>query len=262
MVVGIIQARMGSSRLPGKVMMDLEGKPAIARAYARAARAESLDRVLIATGAAEEDDPIAAFCESQSIPCFRGHVTDVLDRMFHAAKENSAQIVVRITGDCPLIDPEVIDRCVQAFLTAHPPVDFVANRLPGHRTYPVGLDTEVCSFDALEQAWSKADQPYQREHVMPFIYEKPGRFRILCVDAQSDYSHLRWTLDTKEDLMLLREIYRRFDGRDTFSWLDVLALFEREPELSRLNAGVPQRTYQDEGTRFMGDKEERRSGDQ
>jgi spore coat polysaccharide biosynthesis protein SpsF len=182
--------------------------------------------------------------------------------MFQAAQKYEAQIVVRITGDCPLIDPEVIDQCVRVFLQAQPAVDFVANRLPGHLTFPVGLDTEVCSVEALKQAWSKADQPYQREHVMPFIYEEPGRFHVQCVDAQSNYSHLRWTLDTKEDLMLLREIYRRFDGRDTFSWLDVLALFEREPELSRLNAGVPQRTYQDEDTRFMGDKEERRSGDQ
>ncbi|TFH32140.1 MAG: spore coat protein, partial [Anaerolineales bacterium] len=177
-------------------------------------------------------------------------------------KENRAQIVVRITGDCPLIDPEVIDRCVQMFRQAQPPVDFAANRLPGHRTYPVGLDTEVCSFEALEQAWSRADQPYQREHVMPYLYEQPGRFRILCVDAQSDYSHLRWTLDTEEDLNLIREIYRRFNGRDNFSWLDVLRLFEREPELYRLNADVPQRTYQDEDKRSGGEKEEGSSGDQ
>lgn len=261
MIIGIIQARMGSSRLPGKVLMDLEGEPVIARTYDRAARAKMLDRVLIATSTMEEDNPIAEFCERHSVPCYRGHGTDVLDRMYHAAKDNNAQIVVRITGDCPLIDPDVIDRCVQVFLQAQPPVDFVANRLPGHRTYPVGLDTEVCSFDALARAWSKADRAYQREHVMPFIYETPGRFRILCVDAHADYSHLRWTLDTEEDLILLREVYRRFEGRDTFSWVDVLALFEREPELSRLNAGVSQRSYQDEDRRFTGEKEERRSND-
>ena len=260
-VVGIIQARMGSSRLPGKVMLDLEGQPVIARVYARVARAELLDHVLVATSTAEEDDPITVFCQSHSIPFFRGHSTDVLDRMYHAAKENRAEIVVRITGDCPLIDPDVIDQCVQVFLQAQPPVDFVANRLPGRRTYPVGLDTEVCSFDALEQAWSKATQQYQREHVMPFLYEDPSSFSVLCVDAQSDFSNLRWTLDTKEDLKLLREIYRRFDGRDTFSWLDVLALHEREPELARLNAGIPQRTYRDEDTRSLGDKEERRTGE-
>lgn len=115
-VVGIIQARMGSGRLPGKVLMDMGGKPTIARVYARAARAELLDRVLIATSTAEEDDPIAAFCESQSIPCFRGNATDVLDRMFRAAQTYKAQIVVRITGDCPLIDPKVIDQCVRLFL--------------------------------------------------------------------------------------------------------------------------------------------------
>jgi spore coat polysaccharide biosynthesis protein SpsF len=253
MVIGIIQARMGSSRLPGKVMLDLEGKPALARVHARAARAESLDKILVATSSEEEDDPIAAFCEDNSISCFRGHATDVLDRLFKAAKRNRAEIVVRITGDCPLIDPDVIDQCVNVFLQADPAVDMVANRLPEHKTFPVGLDTEVCSFEALEQAWTNADQPYQREHVLPYLYEEPARFRVLCIDAPSDYSYFRWTLDTKEDLQLLREIYRRFDGRDTFSWLDVLKLLEREPELSNLNADVPHRTYRDEDPRFMRD---------
>ena len=170
-------------------------------------------------------------------------------------------MVVRITADCPVIDPQVIDEVVTRFLTplegdAHAqvgsfPWDFAANRLPPPwgRTYPIGLDTEVCTYDGLKTAWEEATLPHQREHVMPFFYEQPERFRILLVNYREDLGKLRWTVDTPEDLELLRKIYARFDGRDDFSWLEVLALFEREPELARLNATVPHKHYRQVDTR-------------
>jgi len=249
-VVGIIQARMASSRLPGKVLLDLAGEPVLSRVYSRSNRANTLGHVLVATSSSGEDDAIAEFCANHAIDVFRGHPTDVLDRVYRAARLHDAHTVVRITADCPVIDPELIDETVRCFLQADPPVDFTANRLPGARTYPVGLDTEVCSIEALEQAWRQADQPYQREHVMPYLYEQPGRFSILVMDADADYSHLRWTLDTVEDLSLLRRIYQHFDGRDDFSWRDVLELVKCEPELALLNAGVPQKSYHDADPRF------------
>lgn len=237
-ILAIIQARMGSTRLPGKVLQDIAGQPMLVRVITRARRARTVDQVVVATSTDPQDDPIAAVCEARGYPLYRGDHRDVLDRLYQAARTFHADVVVRLTADCPLIDPQVIDHTVEAFLEAG--VDFAANRLPPpwHRTYPIGLDTEVCTFAALEQAWRHADQPYQREHVMPYLYEEPGRFHTLVVDHDPDYGHLRWTVDTAEDLELVRQIYARFNGRDDFSWLEVLALFEREPALAEINAQV------------------------
>ena len=236
--VAIIQARMGSSRLPGKVLLDIAGEPMLARVVARARRAQAVDEVLVATTGDPADDPIAAFCQERGIACFRGSVFDVLDRFYGAAKAVQADVIVRITADCPVIDPEVIDRVVESFHAEG--ADFACNRLPppAHRTYPIGLDTEVCAFSGLERAWKEATLPFEREHVMPYFYDEPGRFKVVVVDHDPDYGALRWTVDTAEDLTLLREIFARFDGRDDFSWREVLALVEREPELARINAGV------------------------
>ena len=238
-IVAIIQARMGSSRLPGKVLKDIGGRPMLEWVVKRASRSQTISRVVVATTTDPADQPVADFCAQAGYAYTRGDVYDVLNRYYTAAQEFEADIIIRLTADCPLIDPGVIDKTVQAFLGANPPADFAANRLPPPwgRTYPIGLDVEVCSFRALEEAWQKAEQPHQREHVMPYLYENADRFNILLVDHERDFGDLRWTVDTPADLDLVREVVSRFDG-DDFSWLDVLALFEREPELKRINADV------------------------
>jgi spore coat polysaccharide biosynthesis protein SpsF len=236
---------MGSTRLPGKVLADIGGRPMLARVVERAQRARTLEECSVATSVEAKDDAVASLCREKGYPVYRGSAADVLDRYYQAAREFKAEVIVRLTGDCPLIDPGVIDTTVNAFLEAEPPVDLAANRLPEGRTFPIGLDTEVCSFGALEQAWRSADQPHQREHVMPYLYEVPGRFRVLRVDHPTDHGRLRWTVDTPEDLELVREIYARFDNRDDFNWLEVVDLFQREPALAAINAQVEHRTFKD-----------------
>ncbi len=244
-VVAIVQARMASSRLPGKVMADIEGEPMLARVVDRARRAACLDDIVVATTTDPGDRETVRFCERRDIPVFRGHPSDVLDRFYRCAASEKADVIVRITGDCPLIDPDLIDLTTKALLDADPALDFTANRLPQNRTYPIGLDTEVCSFGALEIAWEEADQRYQREHVMPFIYEHEDRFRIRVIEYDVDLGGMRWTVDTPEDLELIRQVYRHFGGRDDFSWLEVLRLFEERPELATINAEVEHKTRYD-----------------
>jgi len=247
-VVAIIQARMASERLPGKVLLDLGGRPVLAWVIRRAQRAAGIDQVVVATSVAAEDDVIAAFCKEQGYTCVRGNLQDVLDRYIHAAREADADVIVRLTGDCPLIDPGMLAENLQTFLSADPPLDFAANRLPGERTIPIGLDSEFCTRESLEIAWREAQKPHQREHVMPFFYEHPERFRILHIKHVPDYGHLRWTLDTPADLELLRQIVAHFEG-DDFSWKDVLALFEKKPELALVNADVQYKSQHDVDTR-------------
>jgi spore coat polysaccharide biosynthesis protein SpsF len=244
-VVAIVQARMASTRLPGKVLAAIEGEPMLVRVVERAQRATTIDELVIATSIEREDEQIAILCLERGYACYRGSSLDVLDRVYQAAREYQAQIVVRLTGDCPLIDPDLIDQTVTAFLEADPPVDFAANRLPNDKTFPVGTDTEVCTLSALERAWREADELHQREHVMPFLYEHPERFRTLMVRAEQDYSPYRWTVDTAEDLKLARKVYAMFGGRDDFSWLDVIDLYEREPSLAGINAAVQHKTQFD-----------------
>jgi spore coat polysaccharide biosynthesis protein SpsF len=269
--IAILQARLTSSRLPGKVLLDIAGQPMLARVVERARRANTLDSVAVATTTDVTDDPLEALCQERGYPYYRGSLHDVLDRYYRAARRFEAGVIVRLTADCPVIDPGVIDDTVRAFLgqpenqdPSNFPFDFAANRLPPpwSRTYPIGLDTEVCTFAALERAWQEADQPHHREHVMPYLYEEarsrhyaslaerledttlpPGFFRVLHLQHTQDYGGLRWTVDTPADLELARQIYARFPGRDDFTWHEILALFEREPGLAEVNAGVKHRSY-------------------
>ena len=244
-VVAIIQARMGSSRLPGKVLKDIGGKPMLQRVVVRARRARSLGRVVVATTTDPGDDLLADFCRRQGFPVFRGHPYDVLDRYYQAAKYFDAEIIVRLTADCPVIEPREIDRTVLAFLDAR--VDFAANRLPPpwHRTTPIGMDTEVVTFQALERAWREADAKYAREHVMPYLYEEPGRFETLLVDHDPDWGSLRLTVDTPEDLEMVREVFAHFGNTNEFSMDEMVTLLESHPELSELNAAVKHKSYND-----------------
>ena len=246
-VVAIVQARMGSRRLPEKVLADIQGRPMLQRVITRVGRAKWPRQVVVATSRNPDDGPIAELCARLGVPCTRGSAEDVLDRFHQAAIETQAEAVVRITADCPLIDPILIDETILAFLRAEPPVDFACNRLSWDRTYPIGTDTEVCSLQALHIAWREADQPHQREHVMPFLYENQDRFRVLQVrSSDPELGKLRWTVDEAEDLEFVREVYARF-GRDDFSWLDVLALLQREPELARINMAVVHKSHRHVG---------------
>jgi spore coat polysaccharide biosynthesis protein SpsF len=235
-VVAIIQARMGSTRLPGKVLARVRGNPMLSYVVGRVRAAKTLDEVVVATTTKPADDAIVAFCRERGVNCFRGSEEDVLDRYYQVAREHAAEAVVRITSDCPLIDPEIVDKTVRGFLVERP--DYASNSLV--RTYPRGLDTEVMTFRALEVAWREARQPYQRTHVTPYIYENPGRFKILPVTGDRDYTAYRWTVDTPEDLELVRAVYDRLGG-DSFLLNDIVRLMEREPELAEINRSVAQK---------------------
>jgi spore coat polysaccharide biosynthesis protein SpsF len=237
--VAIVQARMGSTRLPGKVLQDLAGEPMLARVVNRTYRAKTLQEVVIATTTNTVDDVIVKLCEARGWSWFRGSEEDVLDRYYRAAKKYQADFIVRITSDCPLIDPEVIDQVVQEFLERQPEVDYASNTWP-RRTFPRGLDTEVMRMDVLERAWREDRNPAWREHVTPYIYRNPDRFRIHNVVSPVDYSAMRWTVDTQEDLAFVRQIYDYF-GHDRFSWREVLKVLEEHPEWLEINRGVRQK---------------------
>jgi spore coat polysaccharide biosynthesis protein SpsF len=232
---------MGSTRLPGKVLMDLAGETVLARVVHRLRRARLVNELLVATTDRAADNPIVRECRACSVPVSRGDQDDVLDRYFRAAQQAKAEVVVRITSDCPLIDPEITDKTIAAFLEARP--DYASNGLV--RTYPRGLDTEVISAAALDRACQQARKPYEREHVTPYIYEHPTAFRVLSVIGDTDHSNHRWTVDTPEDLEFVRAIYARFENNATFGWRDVLDLLDREPGLKELNHSVMQKALQE-----------------
>jgi len=177
-IIAIIQARMGSSRFPGKTLADLAGRPMLSRVVERVSQSRAIDKVVVATSIAVGDDPIAEFCAKEGVLCFRGSEDDVLDRFYRAAKEHGADVVVRITADCPLIDAAVIDRVVERFQSGD--CDYASNVL--HYTYPDGLDTEVFSMAALAEAWREAKKPSEREHVTPYL--RWGRRRVVNVESE------------------------------------------------------------------------------
>ncbi len=202
----------------------------------RTRAAKTLDEVIIATTTQPADAAIVALCRELGVGCFQGCEEDVLDRYYQAGLQQKADAVVRITSDCPLIDPEVVDKVVEAFVLQKP--DYASNSLV--RTYPRGLDTEVMTFGALERAWTNARQPYQRSHVTPYIYENPAKFNLLSVTGEQDRSEYRWTVDTPEDLEFVRAVYARLEGKPSL-FGDVLKLMEREPVLAEINRAVSQK---------------------
>jgi spore coat polysaccharide biosynthesis protein SpsF len=263
--VAIIQGRMSSSRLPGKVLLDIAGQPMIGHVIERTKLARTLEAVTVATTTDPSDDPVAAFAASVGIPFTRGSLHDVLDRYYQAAKTHQADVIVRITADCPVIDPDLIDQTVR-LVTESASVDFSCNRLPPPftRSFPIGLDVEVCTFAALERAWKESTQTFHREHVMPFLYEGTAferntqyapdsafcvlrglsqqNFAIAQLHHNPDYGSLRWTVDTPEDLAFIREIFARLGGRADFTWYDVLEIVQKNPELAKINAEIRHKT--------------------
>lgn len=285
-VVAIIQGRMSSSRLPRKILADIAGQPMLQRVFIRTSRSATVTETIFATTTDSTDNPVAEYCDFSGIPFTRGSQFDVLDRYYQTAKQAKADVVVRITADCPVIDPALIDDVVKTLLGEsgngnwESEFDFVANRLPPpwNRTYPIGLDVEACTFKVLNKAWKEANEPQHREHVMPYFYEgvelgskvkgqksnlrpltfdlaqglSPRGFRIALLHHTTDFGDYRWTVDTPEDLEFMRQVYARFDGRDDFTWMEVLDLVHDEPQLIQINASVKHKTLKDIDTRATG----------
>lgn len=241
--VAIIQARTGSSRLPRKVLKDLAGRTVLERVVRRTQRCREIDQVVVATSTAADDDAVVAECQKLEVPCYRGSEQDVLDRYLGAATAHAAEICVRITSDCPLIDSEVSAHIIRSFRQASPPVDYASNKIP--QSYPRGLDTEVFTLDALKRAHSLAREPYERTHVTIYMYEHPEQFKLLSIVSDVDRADWRWTVDTQEDLEFVNAIYTRLGGDGMFGWQDVVALLEREPGLRDINSHIRQKAVRE-----------------
>lgn len=241
--VAIVQARMTSTRLPGKVIMDVAGQTILERVIRRTRRFREIEDVIVATSDLASDDPVVDECRRLSAPVFRGDESDVLTRFLQAAEAFDIDVAVRITADCPLIDPDVSDHIVRLFKAAAPPVDYASNKIP--QSYPRGLDTEVFTVDALRRAQAAATEPYERAHVTIHMYEHPENFKLLSVTSDVDRADWRWTVDAPEDLTFVREVYRHLGGDGQFSWLDVVQLLTDRPHLRNINAAIVQKAVRE-----------------
>ncbi|ATG91330.1 cytidylyltransferase domain-containing protein [Methylomonas koyamae] len=232
MILAILQARMSSSRLPGKVLLPVLGEPMLLRQIERLRKVRNIDRLLVATSAETADDEIENLCKQHAIDCFRGNLNDVLDRFYQAAVSHHPDHVVRLTADCPLADPGLIDQVIEFYLAGG--YDYASNSI--QPTFPDGLDVEICRFACLEQAWREAGLPSQREHVMPFIHQQPERFNIGHFFNREDLSHLRWTVDEPRDFELVSQIYAAlYPANPDFATSDILRLLAERPELANWN---------------------------
>lgn len=236
MITAIIQARTGSTRLPNKVLLPLMGKPMLAHVIERVQASQKVDQIILATTTHESDDALAGLADSLGVACYRGSENDVLDRYYQAAKLHQASVVVRITGDCPVIDPAVIDRTIGLFQSDN--YAYVNNFL--HRTYPDGLDTEVFTFAALETAWQEANLPSEREHVTPYLYKHPEKFPQAGLVQAPDLSHFRWTVDEPVDFEFIQAVYAGLYAQNPlFDMHAITAFLEQNPELVKLNQAIP-----------------------
>ena len=232
--LAIVQARMTSTRLPGKVLLDICGKPSLQRMIERIKMATTIDKVIIATTINASDDLIVELCEKLKVEVFRGDEDDVLGRFYESSKESDVENVVRLTADCPMIDPEVIDEAISAFSISN--YDYLSNTID--RTYPDGLDVEVMTVDALREAHNKATAPFLREHVTTYISGKrpdlgAGNFRLGQIRFENDYSNIRWTLDTQDDLQRIRSLVSKLP--EDYRWLEALSIAKQNPVLLGTN---------------------------
>lgn len=229
MIVAVLQARLGSSRLPGKVLLNLCGKTVLAKVIERVKRSKLVNKIVVATTINNEDDAIKLECDKLNVSCVRGSQNDVLDRFNMVANASDAIHIVRITCDCPLIDPEIIDMVIEKHLAEKN--DLTTNSLS--ETFPDGLDCEVIERNVLFDAWKNAKLKSDREHVTTFIKNNPIKYQIGELKSDVNYYHKRWTLDQKEDYEFIKAVYEKLG--DNFSWIDVLRLLERHPELEKIN---------------------------
>jgi spore coat polysaccharide biosynthesis protein SpsF len=229
---------MGSSRLPGKIMLPLASKPLLIRMAERVQKSRLAGTVVIATTTDSADKEVEVICNKEGIPCFRGHPTDLLDRHYQAAVQYKADIVLKIPSDCPLIDPAIIDKGVTAFLTEPNRYDYMSNLHPA--SYPDGNDVEIITFQALEKAWKEASRNLEREHTTPYLWENPDKFRIgnFSWESGMDYSMThRWTIDYPEDYLFIEKVYAElFTRNPSFGLGEILDLLKAKPEIFRLNS--------------------------
>jgi glutamate-1-semialdehyde 2,1-aminomutase len=228
--IAIVQARMGSTRLPNKVMKPIGGIPMIELLLGRLSRAKEVDQIVVATSVDERNHPLVEHVRKLGYACEQGSENDVLDRFVQAAGAHQADVVVRITGDCPLVDPALVDDVIRRFKAAD--VDYFSNTNPP--TYPDGLDIEVCSFKALVQASQEAGEPFEREHVTPYLRE-PGRFKTAAMQHKQDFSTMRWTVDEPADFTVIEKIFQYFHPRTDFTWSEVLDLQHQQTDIFKLN---------------------------
>lgn len=229
-VLVILQARMGSTRLPGKIMKPILGKPMILRQIERVSRAKHVSRFIVATTSDPSDDRIEVFCRKQKILCFRGSVEDVLDRFYKAASLFHPRQIVRITADCPLIDPDLIDGVIELFQMGG--YDYVRTS----KRFPDGLDVETFSLEALTRAFCEAKLSSEREHVTPYFYKHPEKFKIREYESEADMSDLRWTVDHEADLSFVRKVYKAlYPKNSTFVTKDILLFLKGKPEMLKIN---------------------------
>lgn len=241
-VAAIIQARLGSTRLPGKIFKGISGKPMLWHIVNRLFHSNLIDAIIVATTNLPEDDKVQEFCEMNNILFYRGSSEDVLSRYYEAAAKFKADLIIRITSDCPVIDPLIIDNMLEYFFEENQSIelDYLSNVHP--RTFPRGLDTEIFSFNSLTIAHNEATQQYEREHVTPYIYNHPEKFRIKNFVNEKDYSFHRWTVDTQKDFLLIDEIYKTlYTKKKLFLFKDILNLFEKRPDLININQNVQQK---------------------
>lgn len=237
-IVLINQARMTSTRLPGKILLPVLGKPLLAYQLERLRRAKRVDEIVVATTLNASDDPIVTLCRELGVSVYRGDELDVLDRYYQAAKAHAADVVVRVTSDCPLIDPAIVDQVIAAYLASDH--DYIANTR--ERTFPRGMDTEVFSLRALTEAWQEGRLPYEREHVTPFLYQHPERYAIGNVASGRDLGQHRWTVDTAEDFDLIaRLLGALYPVKPEFTLDDILAQFALHPDWMRINQHIRQK---------------------
>jgi spore coat polysaccharide biosynthesis protein SpsF len=238
-VSAIIQARMGSSRLPGKVMKKVNGKPLLEYQIERVLRSKYIDQVIVATTTEEIDNSIVSFCAEREIDCVRGSEKDVLGRYYNASMKYLSDLVIRLTSDCPLMDPEVIDLVITTYLNNRENVDYVSNTL--QRSYPRGMDVEIFSSALLHEINTFATKDFEREHVTPYIYQNE-MYKIIQVVSEEDNSNHRWTVDTTEDFLLIQEIISSlYTKNPEFTIADILNLFDERPELVLINQHIEQK---------------------
>ena len=241
-ISAIIQARMGSTRLPGKVLMPICGKSVLQHVVERLRSSKLINQIILAIPDTKENDILEKFALRNSVECYRGSENEVLERVYLAAKENNCDVIVEITGDNPLIDPEIIDLAVEEHLDKK--ADFSCTNY-GSRFLPIGLDVGVLSFQALEEAYKNAKDPYNREHVTSYFYENPDVFKITSVNflKHLENPNLRLTLDTNEDLELITKIYAKlYKAGGIFKTKEILDLLKVKPELKKINAHIIQKT--------------------
>ncbi len=230
-IIALVQARMGSTRLPNKVMKPINGVPLIELLLSRLSLAREINQIILATSIDEKNRPLAEHVQSLGYPVFRGSEEDVLDRFMQAARIHEADVIVRITGDCPLVDPGLVDAAIRKFVSSQS--DYLSNVVPP--TFPDGLDIEVFSRKAMERAWNETNQRRDREHVTPYLRES-GKFRTESITHSEDLSALRWTVDEPEDFMVIERVFQHFHPRIDFTWLELLNLQREEPEIFVANS--------------------------